>query len=265
MASFIRFFAAVACLLTGGVVGALNPQPIALDLGFAALHTSLGLGVLVALLLGVLAGGLLVAVRRGCAIAPAVAPRGSRARTGNGTRELIVDFLNQWIWFVLFLPLAALLRLGHRPARRRTAQRQPGQQAVHHLFPRPELPAQRAAGQGDRAVPAHRRTGQGHLRDPGRARPSVPPAWRSRSRDPPAPGAGAAPGPDRPAEDPGPARRWARTTCVSGLLDRAETVFNDLAAARPARAAGAAAPDRHLPGRARLGEGDRATRPVSRR
>ena len=62
MASFVRFVAAVACLLAGGVVGALNPQPIALDLGFATLHTSLGLGVLVALLLGVLAGGLLVTV-----------------------------------------------------------------------------------------------------------------------------------------------------------------------------------------------------------
>ena len=62
MASFVRFVAAVACLLAGGVVGALNPQQIALDLGFATLHTSLGLGVLVAILLGVVAGGLLVAV-----------------------------------------------------------------------------------------------------------------------------------------------------------------------------------------------------------
>ena len=41
--SFVRFVAAVACLLAGGVVGALNPQQIALDLGFATLHTSLGL------------------------------------------------------------------------------------------------------------------------------------------------------------------------------------------------------------------------------
>ena len=62
MASFVRFVAAVACLLAGGVVGALNPQQIALDLGFATLHTSLGLGILVAILLGVVAGGLLVAV-----------------------------------------------------------------------------------------------------------------------------------------------------------------------------------------------------------
>lgn len=79
MASFIRFFAAVACLLTGGVVGALNPQPIALDLGFAALHTSLGLGVLVALLLGVLAGGLLVAVG-------VVAPLRQRLRRAEAVR-----------------------------------------------------------------------------------------------------------------------------------------------------------------------------------
>ena len=62
MASFVRFVAAVACLLAGGVVGALNPQQIALDLGFATLHTSLGLGILVAILLGVVVGGLLVAV-----------------------------------------------------------------------------------------------------------------------------------------------------------------------------------------------------------
>ena len=46
MASFIRFIAAIACLLAGGVVGALNPQSIVLDLGFATLRTSLGLGVL---------------------------------------------------------------------------------------------------------------------------------------------------------------------------------------------------------------------------
>ncbi len=62
MASFIRIAVAIACLLAGGVVGALNPQPIALDLGFATLHASLGLGVLVALLLGVLVGGMLLAI-----------------------------------------------------------------------------------------------------------------------------------------------------------------------------------------------------------
>lgn len=62
MAPFIRIFAAIVCLLVGGLVGALNTQPIALDLGFVTLHTSLGLGMLVSLLTGVLAGGMLVAV-----------------------------------------------------------------------------------------------------------------------------------------------------------------------------------------------------------
>ena len=40
MASFVRFVAAVDCLLEGGFVGALNPQQIALDLGFATLTSS---------------------------------------------------------------------------------------------------------------------------------------------------------------------------------------------------------------------------------
>ena len=79
MASFIRFIAAVACLLAGGLIGALNPQPVALDLGFATLHTSLGLGVLVSLLLGVLAGGLLVA-------AGLVAPMRQRLRRAEAGR-----------------------------------------------------------------------------------------------------------------------------------------------------------------------------------
>ena len=57
-----RTLAAVACLLLGAVVGALNPQPVALDLGFAVLRTSLGLCVLVALLVGVVAGGAVLAV-----------------------------------------------------------------------------------------------------------------------------------------------------------------------------------------------------------
>jgi uncharacterized integral membrane protein len=79
VASFIRFVAAVACLLAGGVVGALNPQQIALDLGFATLHTSLGLGILVAILLGVVAGGLLVAVG-------VVAPLRQRLRRAEAAR-----------------------------------------------------------------------------------------------------------------------------------------------------------------------------------
>lgn len=62
MVRLIRLLAAFACLLLGGIVGALNTQPVTLDLGFAALHASLGLSVLMALLLGLLVGAMLIAV-----------------------------------------------------------------------------------------------------------------------------------------------------------------------------------------------------------
>jgi len=58
----IRFIVAVACILLGGIVGALNTQPVLLDFGFASVRASLGLSVLVALLVGVLVGGTLLAV-----------------------------------------------------------------------------------------------------------------------------------------------------------------------------------------------------------
>ena len=53
----IRLVAAIACILLGALVGALNTQAIVLDLGMATIHASLGLSVLVVLLLGVLIGG----------------------------------------------------------------------------------------------------------------------------------------------------------------------------------------------------------------
>ena len=49
-------------LAAGLAVGALNPQPVAIDLGFATLHATLGVSILVALLAGVIAGGLVLAV-----------------------------------------------------------------------------------------------------------------------------------------------------------------------------------------------------------
>ena len=57
MARFFRYVVAIACLLAGAMVGALNPQPVVLDLGITTLHAGLGLSVLVALLVGVLVGG----------------------------------------------------------------------------------------------------------------------------------------------------------------------------------------------------------------
>jgi len=58
----IRLIVAIACILLGGLVGALNTQAVVLDLGFASVRASLGLSVLLALLLGVLAGGTLLAI-----------------------------------------------------------------------------------------------------------------------------------------------------------------------------------------------------------
>ena len=58
----IRLIVAIACVLLGAIVGALNTQSVVLDFGIASLRASLGLSVLVALLLGVLVGGTILAV-----------------------------------------------------------------------------------------------------------------------------------------------------------------------------------------------------------
>ena len=58
----IRLIVAIACVLLGAIVGALNTQPVLLDFGIASIRASLGLSVLVALLLGVLVGGTILAV-----------------------------------------------------------------------------------------------------------------------------------------------------------------------------------------------------------
>lgn len=58
----VRLIAAFACIVLGAIVGALNTQRVVLDLGFTTVSTSLGLGILLALLLGVLVGGTILAV-----------------------------------------------------------------------------------------------------------------------------------------------------------------------------------------------------------
>lgn len=58
----IRLVAAIACILLGALVGGLNTQRVVLDFGAASVATSLGLALLVALLLGVVAGGTILAV-----------------------------------------------------------------------------------------------------------------------------------------------------------------------------------------------------------
>ncbi|MFL6592190.1 MAG: lipopolysaccharide assembly protein LapA domain-containing protein [Luteimonas sp.] len=54
----VRWLIALLCLAAGAIVGALNAQPVSLDLGFTMLRATLGVCVLVALLLGVVVGGL---------------------------------------------------------------------------------------------------------------------------------------------------------------------------------------------------------------
>ena len=53
-----RLLIALACLAAGIAVGGLNTQAVRLDLGLVQLPTSLGVAVLVALLLGVVIGGM---------------------------------------------------------------------------------------------------------------------------------------------------------------------------------------------------------------
>lgn len=56
----IRFLVALACLLAGAIVGALNRGPVQIDLGPVAVPTTLGVALIAALLLGVLLGGLAI-------------------------------------------------------------------------------------------------------------------------------------------------------------------------------------------------------------
>ena len=57
----LRALLAVLFLGVGLAIGALNPQPVAIDLGFSILHASLGVALLLTLLAGVIAGGLVLA------------------------------------------------------------------------------------------------------------------------------------------------------------------------------------------------------------
>src|SRR5688500_16906841 len=109
-----RLLIALACLAAGIAVGGLNTQAVQLDLGFAQLPTSLGVAVLVALLLGVVVGGLALAAGvvlpwvarvRGVDAAPAVSRAGSTGVASAGSWRMA--FLHERFWFFLLLPLAA--------------------------------------------------------------------------------------------------------------------------------------------------------------
>ncbi len=89
----IRLLIAILFLAVGLIVGALNPQPVGLDLGIATLHASLGVTVLIALLVGVIAGGLVLTAsvvlplrrRLRLAIKPVPTPPGAVEATPTAT------------------------------------------------------------------------------------------------------------------------------------------------------------------------------------
>ncbi|KGM51694.1 hypothetical protein N792_08430 [Lysobacter concretionis Ko07 = DSM 16239] len=56
----IRILIALACLALGAVVGALNRQPVSIDVGFVYLPSNLGIALIISLLVGVLVGGLAI-------------------------------------------------------------------------------------------------------------------------------------------------------------------------------------------------------------
>lgn len=59
---FIRFLVAFACLAVGAIVGALNRQSVAVDFGVGSVPTTLGVVLILALLIGVVVGGLAVTI-----------------------------------------------------------------------------------------------------------------------------------------------------------------------------------------------------------
>lgn len=60
--NMLRLLLPLLAIAAGIAIGALNPQPVRLHLGVVVLHSTLGLVLLATLLLGVLAGGVLLLV-----------------------------------------------------------------------------------------------------------------------------------------------------------------------------------------------------------
>jgi uncharacterized membrane protein YciS (DUF1049 family) len=53
----LRILLALLSIAAGVAIGALNPQPVTLDLGIMVLHSTLGIVLLATLLLGAIVGG----------------------------------------------------------------------------------------------------------------------------------------------------------------------------------------------------------------
>ncbi|MBB6599238.1 lipopolysaccharide assembly protein LapA domain-containing protein [Luteimonas sp. MC1825] len=74
----LRILFALACLAAGVAVGALNPQVVAVDFGFATLRPTLGVALLATLLLGAILGGMAI-------VASVVLPLQQRLRRTRAT------------------------------------------------------------------------------------------------------------------------------------------------------------------------------------
>ena len=77
----IRLLMALSCMAFGVIVGALNAQPVTVDLGFTSLHSTLGICILCSLLLGFVLGGLVL-------MAGVVLPLQQRLRAATTTRRV---------------------------------------------------------------------------------------------------------------------------------------------------------------------------------
>lgn len=77
----IRPLLAIVCLGLGIVIGMLNRDPVAIDLGPVLVRSTLGVALLGALLTGALAGGLAVALSRWGGLRRAGSPRSNDAGT----------------------------------------------------------------------------------------------------------------------------------------------------------------------------------------
>lgn len=74
----LRILVALLCVVAGVALGALNPQVVTIDLGFATLGPTLGVALLVTLLLGAILGGLAI-------VASVVLPLQQRLRRARAT------------------------------------------------------------------------------------------------------------------------------------------------------------------------------------
>jgi putative membrane protein len=80
----IRLLIALAFLALGVAVGVLNAQPVAVDFGLITLHASLGVCVLVALLSGLVVGGVVIS-------AGVVLPLHRRLRVATRDRQTRIE------------------------------------------------------------------------------------------------------------------------------------------------------------------------------